>query len=191
MKTNTEAPNMTVGRAALLGLMKLYLEPLLDDCVTLLEIHKLMYFMQEAGEPLRLNYIKGKYGPYAKNLHHVLERIEGHYIVGYGDGAEAPGKTIEYKSDAIQKAMQFLDSKPETKKRFNSIEKLIYGFETPYGMELLSSVHWVAMQENKEAREDADAAIESVHDWSARKRDFFHKEHIRVAWKHLIDNGWL
>ena len=36
--------------------------------MTLLEVHKLMYFMQEAGEPLRLRSKRGPYGPYAENL---------------------------------------------------------------------------------------------------------------------------
>jgi hypothetical protein len=30
-----------------------YIRGLLDPTITLLEVHKLMYFMQEAGEPLR------------------------------------------------------------------------------------------------------------------------------------------
>ena len=47
------APRMTPGRASLVGLIQTYLEALLDPFVTLLEIHKLMYFMQEAGQPLR------------------------------------------------------------------------------------------------------------------------------------------
>lgn len=47
---------MTVCQAALVGLMNCYLEGLLDPSVTVLEVHKLMYFMQEAGEPLGLKY---------------------------------------------------------------------------------------------------------------------------------------
>jgi len=43
--------------------MHRYLAGLLDPFVTLIEVHKLMYFMQEAGEPLRLNYRKHHYGP--------------------------------------------------------------------------------------------------------------------------------
>ncbi len=43
--------------------MHRYLAGLLDPFVTLIEAHKLMYFMQEAGEPLRLNYRKHHYGP--------------------------------------------------------------------------------------------------------------------------------
>jgi hypothetical protein len=41
------APAMTPGRAALVGLMDRYLAGLLDPFVSLLEVHKLMYFMQE------------------------------------------------------------------------------------------------------------------------------------------------
>ena len=65
---------MTTGRAALVVLLHRYLGGLMDPFVTLLEVHKLMYFMQEAGEPLRLHYAKAPYGPYADNLRHVLRR---------------------------------------------------------------------------------------------------------------------
>ena len=77
---NRSVPNMTAGRAALVGLVDRYLAGLLDPFVTLLEVHKLMYFMQESGEPLRLKYVKGPYGPYADNLRHVLNAVEGHFI---------------------------------------------------------------------------------------------------------------
>jgi hypothetical protein len=52
---------------------------------SLLEIQKLMYFLQEAGQPVRLNYAKDRYGPYADNLNYVLQALEGHYLRGYGD----------------------------------------------------------------------------------------------------------
>ena len=58
--------------------------------VTLLEVHKLMYFMQVAGEPLKLEFAPGPYGPYAKNLRHVINAIEGHLVSGYADGGDAP-----------------------------------------------------------------------------------------------------
>jgi O-acetyl-ADP-ribose deacetylase (regulator of RNase III) len=54
-----KVPEMTPGRAALVGLMDRYLAGLLDPFVSLLEVHKRMYFMQEAGEPLRLRLAKG------------------------------------------------------------------------------------------------------------------------------------
>lgn len=56
---STDVPKMTPGRAALVGLMHRYLGGLLDPFVTLLEVHKLMYFMQAAGEPLQLSFSRG------------------------------------------------------------------------------------------------------------------------------------
>ena len=64
----SKVPNMTKGRAALLELMRHYLSGLMDPFISLLEVHKLMYFMQEAGENLRLKYSKALYGLYAENL---------------------------------------------------------------------------------------------------------------------------
>ena len=88
-------PAMTAGRAVLLELMSRYLSAVMDPFITLLEIHKLMYFMQEAGENLRLRYEKAPYGPYATNLRHVLNLVEGHFIRGYGDAEDNPEKPIE------------------------------------------------------------------------------------------------
>src|SRR5215208_2801766 len=94
MAKERRVPDMTVGRAGLVGLMRRYLAAVMDPAVTLLEIHKLMYFLQEAGEPLQLRFKKLHYGPYAENLRHVLSYIEGHFIQGYGDAADQPDKQI-------------------------------------------------------------------------------------------------
>lgn len=188
---STPRPTMTPGRAALLALMGHYRATLMDEGITLLEIHKLMYFLQEAGEPLRLKYVKGIYGPYSTNLHHVLERMEGHYIQGYGEGSENPGKVIEYDEDALREAESFVHHRADTRARFQRIERLIDGFDTPYGLELLASVHWVAMQEDPAARHDADTAMTRVQQWSDRKRTMFRGEHVRAAWERLKAEGWL
>ena len=192
MKSAIKKPNMTAGRAALLGLMRRYIVPLMDDAVTLLELHKLMYFMQEAGEPLRLQFVKGRYGPYATNLRHVLNAIEGHYVTGFGDASEEPGKVLEPSPKAIEKAERHLrsKSKSETLERFNRVEQLIDGFETAYGMELLSSVHWVAKHESAPAHTQEEA-VSLIHDWNDRKRKSFASEHIQVAWNRLAEMDWL
>jgi O-acetyl-ADP-ribose deacetylase (regulator of RNase III) len=187
MVKEKKSPSMTVGRAALLGLMRRYLAALMDPFVTLLEIHKLMYFMQMAGQPLRLEYEKGLYGPYATNLRHVLGHIEGHFISGYGDAEDDPEKQIELVPDAAGKAERFLKNHPETNERFDRVGTLIDGFETPFGMELLSTVHWVATHEDASAVEQA---IEKTYAWNDRKR-MFKKEHIRIAWDVLDRHGWL
>jgi len=192
MKPATATPKMTAGRAALLGLMRRYMVPLMDDAVTLLELHKLTYFMQESGEVLRLDFVKGKYGPYATNLRHVLNAIEGHFLTGFGDASEEPGKVLEPIPGAIEKAENFLKDKSRaaTLGRFNRVEKLMEGFETAYGLELLSSVHWVARHEKSPAR-TPDDAVKLIHEWNDRKRESFPRSHIEVAWTRLVSAGWL
>lgn len=66
MPRSGKVPKMTPGRAVLVELMRRYLGGLLDPSVTLLEVHKLLYFMQETGEPLKLHFTKAIYGPYAE-----------------------------------------------------------------------------------------------------------------------------
>lgn len=181
------APRMTAGRAALLSLMNRYLAAVMDPSVTLLEIHKLMYFMQEAGEPLKLRFAKGPYGPYSENLRHVLNCLEGHFINGYGDAEDRPDKQIELAQDAPERAEAFLRDKEETRTRFDRVVNLIRGFETPFGMELLATVHWIARHEAAETVEEAAAQLYS---WNSRKK-MFTKQQIQLAWTVLETAGWM
>jgi O-acetyl-ADP-ribose deacetylase (regulator of RNase III) len=187
MPVRTERPKMTPGRALVIKLMQGYAA--LGYSRTLLEIQKLAYFLQEAGEPLRLRYEAGLYGPYAANLNKVLERIEGHFIRGYGD-SQTPETEIELLPDAIEEAEAFLAGRQDSSARLQRVADLIDGFETPYGMELLSTVHWVARHQKPSAT-NADEAVAAVHAWSDRKRQMFKSDHIRVAWQRLQEQGWL
>ena len=124
-------PAMTPSRAALVVLMDLYLNGLLDPFVTLLEVHKLMYFMQFAGQPLKLKFTKAPYGPYAENLRHLLHVIEGHFVSGYAEGGDAPDKALELVPGAVEDAIAFLDSSPDIRERFDRVADLVDGFEYP------------------------------------------------------------
>jgi O-acetyl-ADP-ribose deacetylase (regulator of RNase III) len=184
---SSEVPTMTAGRAALVVLMNRYLGGLMDPFVTLLEVHKLMYFMQEAGEPLRLQYSKAPYGPYAENLRHVLRAVEGHLVSGYADGGDAPDKQLELVPGAVKDAEAFLTELGVTRERFDRVAKLVEGFETPFGLELLSSVHWVASRENGISAEDA---VSKVYAWNDRKKRFSPRQ-IGIAFETLRTKGWL
>ena len=169
VSTSTNIPRMTPGRAALIGLMDRYLRGLLDPFVTLLEVHKLMYFMQAAGEPLRLSYAKGPYGPYAENLRHVLNAIEGHFVFGYADGGDAPDKQLKLVPGALDEANAFLKSKTDTLAKFEKVSDLVEGFESPFGLELLSTVHWIV---SRESVQSMDEVIAQTYAWNDRKRQF-------------------
>lgn len=187
MVRNRDVPNMTPGRATLVGLMDQYLRGLLDPFVTLLEVHKLMYFMQEAGEPLRLQYEKAPYGPYASNLRHVLNQVEGHLISGYADGGDAPDKQLELVPGAIKDALKLIEERTDTKKRFDRVADLVSGFETPYGLELLSTVHWISRKEDASSLEKVIAA---TYAWNDRKKRFTPRQ-IELALGVLASKGWI
>jgi len=187
MVHNREVPTMTAGRAALVELMRRYLGGLLDPFVTLLEVHKLMYFMQEAGEPLRLKYQEAPYGPYAENLRHVLHAIEGHLISGYADGGDAPDKQLQLVPGAIEDATGFLQQHADTSTRFDKVADLVDGFESPFGLELLSSVHWVMKNEPVNSVDDV---ISHTYAWNDRKRQFTSRQ-IALAVDVLSRKGWV
>lgn len=182
-----EVPKMTAGRAALVELMDRYLKGLLDPFVSLLEVHKLVYFMQEAGEPLRLKFEKAHYGPYANNLRHVLSAIEGHLISGYEDGGDNPAKQLKLVPGAIEDAKKFLMDNSTTGEHFMKVSSLVEGFETPFGLELLSTVHWVVKNENADG---VDEVIEKIYSWNERKKQFT-KRQIQIALDTLCEKNWV
>ena len=182
-----KAPNMTRGRAALIGLMDRYLRGLLDPFVTLLEIHKLLYFMEKADEPLSLGFEKGYYGPYAERLRHVLRQLEGHLISGYEDGGDTPAKQIELVPGAVEEAATFLERYPRTKERLARVSDLVEGFESSFGLELLATVHWVASERPSGTE---DEIVYDTHAWSPHKRQFSGRQ-IKLALNVLRDKGWL
>lgn len=189
MPIGTDRPKITPGRAALISMMDRYQAGLLDPFLSLLEVHKLMYFLQEAGQPLRLNYEPRLYGPYALNLRQVLIHLEGHYLHGYGDGTDNPRKRIMLAEGAVDAAKEALSRDLELSKRISRVSSLIEGFEDPYGLELLSSMHWIVAR-HPEARESADLAAELVLNWNERKRKVLQPEHLKSAWERLKSQHW-
>ena len=186
MKHLRDVHKITARRAALVALTHRYLGGLLDPFVTLLEVHKLMYFMQEAGEPLRLRFTQAHYGPYAENLGHVLRAVEGHLVSGYADGGDAPDKQLKLVPGAVDEATQFLEKHGATRSRFDKVAALVEGFESPAGLELLSTVHWVMKHE---VVRNLDDVVARTYAWNPRKRQFTPRQ-INIAAQVLARQGW-
>lgn len=188
MSHSRKVPAMSAGRAALVELVHRYLGGLLDPTISLLEVHKLMYFMQEAGEPLKLGYVRAPYGPYAENLRHVLNAIEGYMIAGYADGGDAPDKPLTLVPGAIEEAGTYLQSHDETRARFDRVGKLVEGFESPFGLELLSTVHWVMNRDVPGA--SSDEIVRGTYAWNERKQQFTPRQ-VGIAADVLSRQGWI
>ena len=187
----TKRPAMNASRAIVLKIWQEYF--VLGYQLTLLEVHKLLYFLQESGEPLRLRFEKGAYGPYADNLRHLLHSFEGHFTMGFGDGRNKPDTQIELLPNSTEEATAYLEGHADQSllslERLKRVAELIQGFESPYGMELLATVHWAATREVES--NNFDKTKTAVLSWSARKRKLLKFDHVRLAWNLLQDKGWL
>jgi O-acetyl-ADP-ribose deacetylase (regulator of RNase III) len=186
MVNRTAKPGLTAVRAAIIKIISIYRE--MEYGLTRIELQKLAYFLEEAGRALNLGFTKDNYGPYSDKLRHVVKALDGHYIAGVGDFAGE--SEIGVLPGAVAEADEFIKTSGDADLaiQIERIRNLIQGFETPYGMELLATVHWVATQEpNIHTVEDA---ISAVHGWNARKRAILREDDIRLAWERLKKEGW-
>lgn len=188
MEHRTARPKMTPSRAAILKVLETYKE--LDYGLSKIEVQKLAYFLQVAGQDLQLTFVKHQFGPYSDALRHALNRMEGHFIRGVGDGDS--NAEIEPDEGAIREADALIASGSiaSVEKRVSRVAALIDGFQSPYGMELLSSVHWVAARTD-EAALNAEESYAEVRAWNQRKAGLMTKQHVAAAWQRLEMGGWL
>jgi O-acetyl-ADP-ribose deacetylase (regulator of RNase III) len=181
----TKPPRMTRGRAALLAVLNAYrTDP--GSNLTRLVAQKMAYFLQTAGEPLHLSFEKGQYGPYAEAINHVLQRMEGHFVTGYGDRSSP--SDLHLDPTAVRKAHSYLSDDPSAREHIERVSHLIDGFESPLGLELLATVHWVAQHGESST---PDEALKAISDWNPRKREVFRSRHVAAAWERLEDEGWI
>lgn len=182
-----DAPlRMTAGRAAMVSVLSAYRD--LSYPMSRIEVQKLAYFLERAGEPLGLSFVRHTYGPYSDTLRHVLTKMDGAYITGVGD-QDGPSE-IRVLPDALAAANEHLDrTEAHTRERVDRVSRLIEGFQTPYAMELLATVHWVATEQPRPV--DLSAVVAGVHGWNARKREIMSERDIELAFGALRENGWL
>ncbi len=182
MIVRTKRPKMTMGRAVMIKAMDNYAG--LGYRMSLIEVQKIAYFLHEVGALPKLKFEKHLYGPYSENLNHVLQAMEGHFIRGYGD--RTSGAEIHLLEGATEEAETFLNELQEAKDYLKQVSDLIYGFETPYDLELLSTVDWI-LKENSNSVNDSDFIIERVRGWNQRKKKMFPANDIEQVRDYLVN----
>jgi O-acetyl-ADP-ribose deacetylase (regulator of RNase III) len=183
--SKTEAPKLNKVRAIVLALAEKY--NVLGFDISHLEIQKLTYFLQELGQPdLNLRFEKGYYGPYATNLKHLLAHLEGYYFKGQIRFQDMkPTDALQLVQECLPDVHNIIETELEEdeKKRLQKVGLLIEGFESPFGLELLATVHWAskALSENASV-----SSIKSfVDDWSPRKKQLMNEAQISVAYQRI------
>jgi len=94
--------------------------------------------------------------------------------------------------DAVKEAEAFLTSEKDTQQRLIRVAALIEGYETPYGLELLSTAHWVVVHDAVAGGREKfnEAVVDAVHAWNDHKRRTFTSQRISTAWQRLKSEGW-
>jgi O-acetyl-ADP-ribose deacetylase (regulator of RNase III) len=122
---------------------------------SLLEVQKLAYFLERSMELLKLKnaldlrFEADRYGPYATRLTHLLNGLDGSYL--HCDkrlGDASPFDVIWFEDAKADKVAAYLKS--EAKIYLPALETtaaLIDGFESPLGMELLTTVDWLIQKD--------------------------------------------
>ncbi len=153
-----------------------------DSSLNLLVAQKLAYFLQRLGEPLRLEYTKGWYGPYATNLNKVLQVINGTYIL-YEAHKDSPITRIQTVTERLPEIKEALEKLSEMQKyRLHKLLEFIDGFQTPFSLELLATVDWI-LKENPNLT--PDEIYQQIGNWTKRKAELIKPHHVNVAFNHL------
>ncbi len=148
---------LTPARALIAELVRQYSVPGIE--CTNLEVQTLAWFLQRSVERLNLpdllslSFAANKYGPYADQLRHLPNGLDGSYLHCEKRLSDAgPFDTIWFEDSRREAAQAFLKS-DAAKQYAPALEKtsaLIDGFESPLGMELLATVDWLLFREHCE-----------------------------------------
>ncbi len=184
---------LTPARALIAELVRRYW--VLGMECTLLEIQKLAWFLERAVElhapdnPLKLQFVAHKYGPYANRLDHLLNNLDGSYLHCDKRISDAgPLDVIWFDDDRKDFLAAYLNS--EARPYAVALDRtaaLIDGFESPFGMELLATVDWLVTKEDIPAT--IQGVTEGLHRWPSgaadRKSKLFDERAIQIALERL------
>jgi hypothetical protein len=167
---------------------------------SILEIQKLAWFLDrcrkrsDMPDALRLTFVAERYGPYADQLRHLLDQLDGSYLhCERRLGDAKPLDVVWFDEERAHAVTAFLDSADAASWRpvLAEATRLIEGFESPLGMELLATVDWLVTERGAEPT--VDGIRTALRAWPAgqaaaeRKLRMFDEQLIQLALTRLHD----
>ncbi|SNR63133.1 O-acetyl-ADP-ribose deacetylase (regulator of RNase III), contains Macro domain [Methylobacillus rhizosphaerae] len=164
---------LTPARALIVHIIRQYWVAGLE--CSLLEIQKMAWFMERSilalgmANPLRLQFKAHKYGPYSYSLIKVLEALDGSYLNSDKRITDSNPSDLIWPNES---KLAFLDAylQSEAKQYLEVAQiasEIIEGFESAYGLELLSTVDWLV--QNNQATLEVDSIRSGLMHWPAGK----------------------
>ncbi|HEV2640611.1 MAG TPA: hypothetical protein VGX23_36135 [Actinocrinis sp.] len=109
--------------------------------------------------------------------------MEGHFILGYGDGTGGARADIELFDQARLEAEALVSDDSEFAAAWARVERIVSGYSYPEGVELLASVHLLVTRATEPW--DAKEIAEKIAAWTPRKRELFNLDDVSAALDHL------
>ena len=168
----TGVEKLTPARALIAEMVRRY-EVLGLDC-SILEVQKLAWVLNRCvsrlaiHNPLNLNFIANRYGPYSDNLRHLLDALDGSYLHCDKRLADAsPSDVIHFAPTHYEKLKQYLSETEfgPFREVVVKADTFIDGFQSPLGMEALATVGWLIDHANAEL--SLESILEGIRSWPA------------------------
>ncbi len=153
---------------------------------SLFAANKLAYFLQRMGQPLKLQFQRNHYGPYAIGVEKVLYAMNGVYLKGLEQQEAKPFDALNLNYEKWYEVKEYVEKQlnPKEAERLNNLMHLINGFTSELSLEILSTTAYIL-----DAKPDLSfkQLMESISEWSIRKHKLFKEEYVRTAYNHLIN----
>jgi O-acetyl-ADP-ribose deacetylase (regulator of RNase III) len=126
---------------------------------SILEVQKLAWVLSRViarcglKDPLRLSFSADKFGPYADKMRHLLNALDGSYLHCEKRVADAsPFDAVHFDTEMQERLSAYFvtsDGAPFVE-AVNKTDQLIDGFQSPLGMEALTTVDWLLERQHAE-----------------------------------------
>ncbi|WP_296280483.1 macro domain-containing protein [Pseudoxanthomonas sp.] len=177
------ASRMTLGRALFLSAIS-WFEGHGDGAVDRLSLQKIAYFLQVLGVPLNLEFYSSLYGPYSDVLKSSLMKLED---MRYISGMRSQDRKVHVTAAGFAAAEHYLAAEKADVDVIRRLEHLVNGYENPYGLELLSTIHYLA--QNRRIANGAEEIVLSLTSGNEKRRNLFGHSEVRVAYDRLKEDG--
>ncbi|MEA9773460.1 macro domain-containing protein [Xanthomonas campestris pv. raphani] len=159
------------------------LEPRFGGSVDRLSLQKLAYFLQYLGVPFNLEFKNSLYGPYSSTLKKALVKLDKwRYLSGYVDGHRSASVT----SAGYAAADEYIRVHNVGEDVVDKLAHLFQGYDSPYGLELLSTTHF-----NASRGLAYDGGDHHVDDVGHYRKNVFPPNEVKAARDRLIEDGLL
>lgn len=173
---------LTAARAMLLYALFKYER--FGEYSTVFTANKIMYFLQQSGENLKLKFEPYNYGPYAQAVEKVLYALNGKYLTGLEQMQAGPFEQLKLDYNKYDEIKEFVSKNLESdqKQRLSNLFKVIDGFESTFSLEILSSVHYLKKNNPGLSKQEI---LNKIHNWNDRKKSLIDEYHVGLAHEQL------